>query len=323
MAYDVTPRWNGNSNGSVLEATKWLPGIEADIPLFSFWPQFLGKTWGNVEFMKDGAAKLFKVSYMSDETPTTTPLTAGEPIAVRQSTKLTQATGTLQPYGDAEVVDNFTDFVSDSDLMIASGVAQARGAFLSRNALVGAVFTATTNCFTIDNATTVTKRVADGTVELSGVSPILPYHIKRIVSSMRRMGVPTFSNGLYVCIGAPGAFDYVKDDSTVVTAASNLGLSDLHLLGEVRTYNGALLVEESGPNAVSVYDGTESRSTIFGANAVVGYDTFERDDLIQYYKDANEDFGRAGKIGWSAVAGYVRPVDAATNGRVWNIYHGV
>lgn len=319
--YTNTPRWSEGSTGSVLIPEYWIPALEPDLPLLTFWEQFLGKTWGNVEVSGEGMGDLFKASYITDVAAQTTPLTEGTAIATGNSTGLAQATGTLREYGYAERISGFANWLSNVDLMSASGLTIARNAMITRNALIGAVFNSTTNGFAVTDATTV-NTISTTDAGTTGVSQMLPLHVTKMVSVLRQKGIAPYSDGLYRCIGSPGIFDGIKGQAQVYSSAAQLGISGVYSMGEVAVYNGVLFIEEFGPHRVSTLNaaGTASKSTIFGMNAVIGYDNFYRPDLIKFYADDQNDFGRTGKLGWYACGGWVRPVDSAANGRSWNIY---
>lgn len=321
--YTNTPRWSKGSTGSVLVPELWMPELEPELPMYNFWGQFVGETWGNQNIVGPGAGEIFHVTYVTDKAAKSTPLSEGTEIQIDTSTGVGQASGTIYPYGDAEAIDNFTAWLSNSDLQKASGLALARGAMITRNAVIGAMFTGGLNRFTCDDATTCTEFNGTHAEGTDGTYPILPYHVRSMVSTLRRKGIAPFPDGFYRCIGAPGSFDSLKGSSEHYDSAAELGIPGLFTTGLVQTYNGVVFIEEFGANRVSTYNGTASSSTIFGMNAVVGGDNFLRPDLITYYPDDKNDFGRRTKIGWYALGGYVRPCDGSTNARSWRIFHGV
>lgn len=323
--YTFTPRWDRLSSGSVLIPERWVPALELELPQYTFWPQFVGQAWGGVQIIQPGGGEgaIFKLRYLQDRTPTTTALTDGSKVPVSTSTGVGLAQGTLQEYGDSESISGFANWLTDVPAQEMQGLAQARHAFQSRNSIIGNVFLATTNQFTCDDATTVTEGSSIYDAGTDGTSVLLPAHVRKIVSSLRRKGVPTFADGYYRCIGKPGNFDAIKGESQIYASAAALGIPGLYATGQVQTYNGVVFIEENGPYALTAWDGTESMSCIFGANGVVGFDNFMRPDLIRFYIDDDNDFGRKMKIGWIAYGGYVRPIDSTTAGRVWKIYHGV
>lgn len=322
--YTFTPRWDRLANGSVLTPEHWAPHIEMDLPSFSFWPQFLGNTWGPVEVTGQGRGAIFNVRYISDETPTTTPLSSGTKVPSSTSTKISTASGTIQEYGNSEDIENFTAWLSDVNVRTAVGVATARHAFHSRNSIVGNVFVATSNRYECNGTETlgsaVTGTVAAGT---NGTNKILPYHIEKIVDDLRRKGIAPFPDGYFRCIGRPGSFTGLKNDVKVYGSGADLGIPGLFHTGKLATWGGVLFIEEMGQFPVTTWYGTESSSVIFGANAVIGFDNFNRPDVIRWYPDHDNDFGRNAKIGWIAYGGYCRPVDTGPNGRVWRIFHGL
>lgn len=134
------------------------------------------------------------------------------------------------------------------------------------------------------------------------------------------MGIAPFPDGFYRWVGAPGMFDNLKAQSEVYSQASNLNIEGIYALGDIFKFGGFIFVEEFGPHAVTTYSATVGTTCVFGANAVVGGDDFARPDLIKYYADHEQDFGRKGLIGWVARAGYSRPVDGTANGRIWLVY---
>lgn len=322
--YTFTPRWNRLANGSVLTPDHWAPHIAVDLPSFSFWPQFLGSTWGPVEVTGQGKGAIFYVRYISDEAPTTTPLTQGTMIAASTSTAIATASGTIKEYGHSEDIENFTAYLSDVNVREMVGVAIARHAMNSRNSLVGSFFTATLNRYECNGTETlgsaVTGSVAAGT---NGTSKILPYHIEKIVDDFRRKGIPPFPDGYFRCVGRPGAFTGLKNDAKVYASAADLGMPNLFHTGQLSTWGGVLFLEEMGQFPTTTWNGTESSSVIFGANPVIGFDNFNRGDLVRWYPDHNNDYGREGKAGWIAYGGYCRPLDTGANGRVWRIFHGL
>lgn len=322
--YSFTPKWDRAANGSVLTPDLYFSELERDLPQYSTWTQFVAKTWGGVSISGAGNGAIFTMRYVSDMTPTTTALSAGTKIGISADTGIGSATGTIAEYGTAVGIENFAAWLSDVGIQAAAGVGLARHALQSRNSIVGNVFVATTNRYECNGTGTlgsaVTGACAAGT---DGTHVILPYHIDAIVSDLRRKGVAPYPDGYYRCVGRPGAFRSLKADSQVYSSASSLGISNLYTQGNLQTYGGVLFIEEMGQYAVTTWNGTKSSSVIFGQNAVCGFDNFMRPDLVRYYQDANEDFGRSGKIGWVAYGGYCRPVDAGNNGRVWRIFHGV
>jgi hypothetical protein len=321
--YTFTPRWNRLANGSVLVPERWVPALEQELQQYTFWPQFASQAWGGVQIISEGQGKIFNIRYIGDATPVTTALSSGTKVGVSDSTKIGNATGTLEEYGTAEAVETFTDWLSDVPAQEMAGIANARHAMQSRNSIIGNVFLNTTCEFTCDDATTVTEGSSIYDAGTDGTAVMLPYHVRTIVSSLRRKGITPFPDGYFRCIGRPGNFDGLKGQAEVYASAASLGINGLYSTGQVMTYNGVLFIEEAGQYALTAWNGTESYSCIFGANAVVGFDNFMRPDLIRYYLDDENDFGRRIKLGWLAYAGYCRPCDTTTNGRVWKIYHGV
>ena len=317
--YTSSSRFSAAGVGSVLLPEKWLPSLENDLPMLTFWNQFLDDTWGGEDVLNPGEGKIFKVSYLTDKAVATTPLTAGTKVPTTTQTGLTQTEGTLSEYGDAEGIENFADWASNSDMQSASGVQAGRQALRTRNALIGAAYIASPNYFTIEGTTAALINETSGTTS-DGTSPMLPLHVTDIVSRLRRKGVAPFDDGKFRCIGAPGMFDAIKVNSNHSSDAASLGITGIYLSGEVMIYNSVVFIEEAGPDAVCAY-GTNGTSVIFGKNALVGWDNMFRPDLIRFYGDVENDFGRASKVGWVGYFGAVRPVDASTNARSWGIYH--
>jgi len=322
--YTFTPKWDRLANGSVLTPNKYFSALEPDLPQYGFWSQFVARTWGGVQISGAGNGAIFTMRYVQDMTPTTTPLSAGTKVGISTDSGIGSATGTIQEYGTANGIENFAAWLSDVDIQGAAGASLARHAFQSRNSIIGNVFVATSNRYEINGTETVGSAVtgtcAAGT---NGINPILPYHVDYIVSDLRRKGVAPFPDGFYRCIGRPGAFRSLKASAQVYSSAAALGINNLFFQGQLMEFGGVVFIEEMGQYAVTTFNGTESSSVIFGQNAVAGLDNIMRPDLVTFYPDDQNDFGRSGKVGWVGYAGYCRPVDAGANGRVWRIFHGV
>lgn len=322
--YSFTPKWDRAANGSVLVPNKYFSAVEPDLPLYGFWSQFVARTWGGVQISGAGNGAIFTMRYVQDITPVTTALSAGTKVGISTDTGIGSATGTIAEYGTAYGIENFAAWLSDVDIQGAAGAGLARHAFQSRNSIIGNVFVATSNRFECNGTGTlgsaVTGTCAAGT---DGTHVILPYHVDQIVSTLRRKGIAPYPDGYYRCIGRPGAFASLKSAAQVYSSAASLGIDSLYHQGNLLTYGGVVFIEEMGQYAVTTWNGTASSSCIFGQNAVAGFDNIMRPDLITYYADDQNDFGRSGKVGWVGYAGYCRPVDAGANGRVWRIFHGV
>lgn len=312
----ISARFNLGSMGTLLVPTYWVPAVEMNLPTYTMWNQFVSNTYGGAEVFGQRQGQYFKVHVLGQLGLTgTSALVTGTKVAVANSNALTEVVGTLHQYGYAEQIDQFNAWLASADIQKADAVALAENAMACRDALVGATFLATTNYFTCNGTGTASKGTYTGT---TGTQQLLPTHVRQIVSDLRRMGIPTFSDGYYVCVGAPGMFDALKASSEV---AEYTPLEDVYLTGQVLTFNGVHFIEEVGANAKTTYSATSGTSIIFGANAVVGGDNFLRPDLIRYYADVEEDFGRCGKIGWTAVGGWCRPFDSSTDARAWLVYH--
>ena len=316
--YTNSSRFSSSGVGSVLIPERWVPALETDLPNLTFWNQFMGQTWGDVEIMGEGMGKIFKVSYISDTDPATTALSEGTAIATTSSTALTQGSGTIQEYGYAERIENFADWASNVSMQEAAAVSIARNAMRTLNALIGSTFLAGGNYFTLEGTLASNINETSGTTA-DGTSTLLPTHITAIVSNLRRKGIAPFDDGFYRLICAPGMVDSSKAQSQVYTQASNLNMESIFTNGDIFKFNGVIFIEEAGANRVTEY-GTNAKSVIFGKNAVVGWDNFMRPDTVRFYQDDQNDFGRTGKIGWYGLFGATRPVDASTNARSWVIY---
>ncbi|MCK4521860.1 MAG: hypothetical protein KAU20_04755 [Nanoarchaeota archaeon] len=317
MAYTNSDRFSTTGGGSVLIPEKWVPALEMDLPLLTFWNQFMAKSWGSVEIISEGEGQKFKLSYIQDTSVASTPLTAGTPIATSSSTGLAQTTGTLLEYGYSERIEGFANWLSNSDLQSASGVSTARNAVRTRNALIGAAYLASANDIQV-SGTGVADIIYNGTTSF-GTSPLLPIHVTAIVSYLRRLGIATFDDGNYRWTGKPGMFDNIKANAQVYSSASALNIENIYTTGEIIRFNGVIFIEEMGADAVTEW-GTNAKSVIFGKNAVAGYDNFLRPDTVRFYEDDQNDFGRTGKIGWYGIFGAVRPCEEATNARSWVVY---
>jgi len=316
VAWTPSSRWSAGGTGSVLQPDYWVPAIEEQLPLYYVWSQFLGQTYGGVEISGPGMGRHFKLTSVGDLTVVSTALTEGTEVPAENSTALSQVTGTLKEYGKAEVIANFADWVSSVDMQAASAISLAKNAMKSRDKLIGDTFLATTNYFACTNGSTIVKN-GSGTL---GTAPLNSTHVRKIADELRRMGVEPFEDGLYRWVGTPGMFETLKAE--VANQAAYLGRDSIYAFGQVMVFGGFSFIEEVGSATSTTYGGTGAGTTVvFGRNAVYGYDNFLRPDLITYYADAGQDFGRVGKAGWYAVAGYVRPVDGTANGRVWNVYH--
>lgn len=317
---DWTPssRWAVSGAGSLIIPDYWVPALEEALPLYSVWSQFLGQTYGDAEVAGPGLGLHFKVSVLGDLSMSgTNGLTEGTKVAAESSTGLSQVVGTLKEYGKAEVIANFSAWMSNVSMQQSAAINMAKNAAKTRDVLIGQTFVATSNYFTCNGTGTASKGTYTGT---QGTNPIAPEHVKQIASELRRLGVAPFDDGFYRWVGAPGMFDYLKGQSEVYQSAAMLGKSEIYSYGQVLVYGGFVFIEELGPNTATTYSATVGTTCVFGKDAVYGYDNFLRPDLIKYYADDDNDFGRVGKMGWYAVAGYIRPVDASTNSRCWLVY---
>ncbi len=314
MSYTNSDRFSvSGTKGALIIPTHWVSEIQAELPMYTFWQNFLAKNVGTEVVLGEGQGKTFKISYLQDTAISTTPLVAGTNIATASSTGLGQATGTLAEYGKAERIENLQAFVSNSDVYKSAGMSMFRNAMRTRNALIGASYIASTNYFTIDDATTVTYNSGDTT---DGASPILPTHIRQMVAQLRRAGIAPDIDGLYTMVYAPGMIDGVianADEYVPLASLANVGL------GVMYKYGGVKFIEESGANAVTTY-GANKKSVIFGGNALAGYDDILRGDIVKYYLDDENDFERTGKIGWKGLYGATLICDASTNARSYVIY---
>lgn len=315
MAYTNSDRWSvAGTTGSVIVPELWVPGLENDLPLYTFWNQFMAQTVSSMR----GEGKTMHLSYVKDRSANTTPLTAGTPISTTSSTGLGQTDITLGEYGFSERIENLQVFLSNSDVRSAAAIQTARGAMIDRNALIGAVYLGGNNYFTIEGTDAADVVETSGTTA-NGTSPILPVHVRTIVANLRRKGIAPFADGLYRWVAAPGMLEGVLSSAEVYNPASNLGISMPYSAGRMGVYGGVLFIEEMGKNAVTGH-GTNAKSCIFGANAVAGWDNFMRPDLVQWYPDDQNDFGRTGKIGYTALFGASLLVDGTANARSWVVY---
>lgn len=317
MAYTNSDRFSQGGGGSVLIPEKWLPALEMDLPLLTFWNQFMAETWGGVNVISKGEGDIFHLSYIQDTAVATTALTEGTPVPETSSTGLAQVSGTLAEYGYSERISGFANWLSNSDLQAASGLATARNAVRTSNALTGSVYLASANDFAITGTTAAL--IAENGTTAWGTSPILPLHVTALVSNLRRKGIAPFDDGFYRWIGAPGMFDNIKANSQVYSSAASLNKESIYTAGEIMKFNGVIFIEEQGADAVTTY-GTNGKSVLFGKNAVAGYNDFIRPDTVRYYEDDQKDFNRTGKIGWYGRFGAVRPVDGTANARSWVVY---
>ena len=318
MDWTPSSRWALSGAGSLIIPDYWVPAIEEQLPLYSIWSQFLGQTYGDVEISGQGMGLHFKLSSVGDLSMSgTLGLTEGTKVAAESSTALSQVVGTLIEYGHAEVVANFSAWMSNVNMQQASAISLAKNAMKTRDWLIGNTFLATSNYFTCNGTGTASKGTYTGT---TGTNELNPTHVRQIASELRRLGIEPFEDGLYRWVGAPGMFDYLKSQSEVYSSAAALGKDSIYAYGQVLVYGGFVFIEEVGATTATTYSATVGTTVVFGRNAVYGYDNFMRPDLLKFYADDGNDFGRVGKAGWYAVAGYVRPVDAATNGRIWRVY---
>lgn len=316
--WTASSRWALSGAGSLITPDYWVPAIEEQLPNYSIWSQFLGETYGGVEISGESMGLHFKLSSVGDLSISgTDALTEGTKVAAESSTGLSQVVGTLAEYGKAEVVANFSAWMSNVNMQQASAISLAKNAMKTRDILIGKTFMATSNYFVCDGTASASKGTYTGT---RGTNPIAPAHVKQIASELRRLGIEPFEDGLYRWVGAPGMFDNLKGQSEVYSSAAALGKDSIYSYGQVLVYGGFVFIEEVGAVTATTYSATVGTTVVFGKNAVYGYDNFMRPDLLKFYADDGNDFGRVGKAGWYAVAGYVRPVDAAANGRVWLVY---
>lgn len=315
MAYTNSDRWSvAGTTGSVIIPELWMPGLENDLPLFTFWNQFMAQTVDTVQ----GKGKTIHISYLQDRSANTTALTAGTPISTTSSSGLGQTDVTINQYGYAERIENLQDFLSNSDVRGAAAVQTARGAMIDRNALIGSVFMGGNNYFTVTGTAAADVNETSGTTA-EGTSTLLPAHVRAIKGILNRKGIAPFQDGFYRWVGAPGMFDSIKAQGEVYQSAASLGIEGLYSMGEITKFGGFLFIEEAGANAVTEY-GTNAKSCVFGANAVAGWDNFMRPDLVQWYPDDQNDFGRTGKIGYQALFGASLTVDGTANARAWTVY---
>lgn len=318
MAYTLSDRWSvDGTTGSLIIPELWLPELENDLPMFNFWNQFMVKSVDTIK----GKGKTFNVSYVQDRAANTTPLTAGTPIPRTNSTGLGQSSVTVAQYGHLEPIEELDDFLSNSDVAAVAAVQIARGAMTDRNALIGAKLMSGANYFTIEGVTAAGVVETSGTTA-NGISPILPAHVRAIKGILNRKGIAPYADGFYRWVGAPGLFDSIKASGEVYESAAQLGIKGLFAMGEVTKFGGFIFIEEAGARAVSTY-GTNAHSVIMGGNPLVGWDNFLRPDLVKYYADSEQDFGRSGKIGYIGLWGASLLVDAPTNARTWSVYSGV
>lgn len=318
MAYTLSERFSNTGAGTLLAATYWVPAIEQDFPLYTFWSQFLTETWGGAQVMGAGFGELFKVSYVDELAVATTALTAGTAIASIAGTGLTQVTGTLKEYGNAETITSFAEWVSNIDMQKASGVTLAANAFKTRDMLIGSACLGVSTAHFEVTGTDAANVTLNGTTA-NGTSAILPGHVTKIATRLRALGVPPMADGLYRWVGRPGAFDEIKSQTQVYSSAASLGLPEVYTSGDLFKFGGFLFIEEAGAQKIST-NAANGVSYILGKNPVVGYDNFMRPDLIRYYADSENDFGRSMKIGWYGVAGYKVAISGPANSRVWKVY---
>lgn len=311
MAYSLTDRFSANGNGTVLARTLWHPGIAHEFPMLTFWSQFMSDTFGGERIAGDGL--LFRVSYLNELAVASTPLTQGTPVPIGVGTGIQQVIGTLKEYGEHQMITRFAEWVSgDLDLQTKAAQVAARQALKTRDYLIGATAHAVTaSTFTI-TGTAAVKTNYGTTAE--GTQSWNMDNAEIMRAALQTMGVPPFADGLYRVVGRPGMFSNIK--SEIMSDAARLALQDVYTHGQVKMYGGFLFIEEAGINNVC----TGSTSLIFGADPIVGWDDFDREDLVVAYPDSGEDGGRAVKVLWRATAGYVVPIAGAANSRVWKVY---
>lgn len=342
--YQLTPRWGHDHGGTaafqgtILTPDKYLDVAIQELPLYAdFWTNFVSNNVNGIQVVDAGQGKYWHLPYLKDESPTVTPLTSESKIGIGKSTGVGEISGTLYEYGTAESVSGFTDYLSMHNLVNLSGAQLFRHAMMSRNAIIGSAIcdggnfnsaSGTTNV--IINATGTTQVV--GSKALTGsCTHIKPANVRALCSYLQRLGVQPYDSGLYVWVAPPGALSAIKAQTEVYQSAAQLGFSDLYTTGNLMTFGGFMFIEEPGANRQTGYGvGTDCTATDIGTsfvlakNCLYGGDNFERSDLIKYYPDNENDFGRQVKVGWYGLGGYRAPFLDGTNSRIWRVFsqHG-
>ena len=317
MSFSLTGVYDSSNSGSVLPVSVWLPKIEQKLQQSDFWGRFLEKTWGGAKVEFPSSGKVIKVQSRGSLAAASTPLTTTEDISVGSLDDLVNADVTLAEYGNSVNIASFDEFCSNVDMQADAGGLLAENVVLTKSDLVGAAYVASANNFIISDSTTtgINGTPADGD------SQLLAVHVSAIVNHLRTLGVAPMEDGFYRCVGRPGMFEGIMGESGFRTDASNLGLSGPHEAGFIGRYKGILFIDEMGANAKTVASASGTpggHSVIFGRSAVVGWDNFNRKDIM---KVASEGLGRLSRVGWYGYLGLARPVDTATTARSWSIYH--
>ncbi|MFO7957630.1 MAG: hypothetical protein R6X33_11095 [Candidatus Brocadiia bacterium] len=341
--YQLTPRWGYDEGGTamfqgtVLAPDRYLNAAIQELPLYAdFWTNFVSNSVNGIQITQAGGGKHWHLPYLKDESPTVTPLTSETKVGVGLSEGVGEISGTLHEYGTAEAVEGFADYVSAQNLVNLSGAQLFRHAMMSRNAIIGSSICCGSNfqgaeeINVIINSTGTTQVV--GSTSLTGsATHIKPANVRALYDYLSRTGVQPYDSGLYVWVGPPGAFSAIKAQTEVYQSAAQLGFSDLYTTGKLMTYGGFMFVEEPGAVRQTGFGvGTNVKASDIGSsfvlakNCLYGGDNFERSDLIKYYPDDQNDFGRRIKVGWYGLGGYKAPFLAGTNSRIWRVFsqHG-
>jgi len=321
--YELSDRFSTAGNGTVLLPELYLPVVENEIPLFAnFWAGYTAQNIQGFEIFGPGQGMYWHMALVEDVTPTSTALSSGTAITTTDGTNLSQISGTISEYGGGEYIEQFQNWLSNVDTQAVSGAQWFRHAMLSRNKIIGDTYMGCTQYFFKDDNGDFNYNIGSG-----GSSTYLaPADVRAARSKLLRLGIPTFDDGLYRWVGPPGAFDGLKAQSEVYSSAASLGLGDLYTSGEVMKFGGFAFVEEVGPNTSTSYATNSTAGTalgesvIIGKNAVAGGDSFDSSELVRYYPDTGDDFGRRGKVGWLAYAGYKIVADGTANARAIKVY---
>jgi len=342
--YQLTPRWGHDEGGTasfqgtVLTPDRYLDTAIQELPLYAdFWTNFVANNVNGIQVVQAGNGIHWHLPYLKDESPTVTPLSSEQKIGVGLSTGVGEISGTLYEYGTAESVSGFTDWASAHNLIDMSGAQLFRHAMMSRNAIIGSAicdggnFNSSTGTTNILINSTGTTQVVGSKLITGSMTHVKPANARAIYDYLQRLGIPTMPNGLYVWVGPPGFDAAIRAQSEVYQSAANLGFADLYTTGALKTFGGFMFVPEIGATRQTGYGaGTDANaadigtSFILGLNPIFGGDTFEAQDLIRYYLDNENDFGRQAKVGWHGYAGFKPPFLAGTNSRIWRVFsqHG-
>jgi N4-gp56 family major capsid protein len=230
-------------------------------------------------------------------------LTEGTPVsATPQAATMGQVTVTIREYagphdGAAVAPIGITDFLkrrATHNLVEYVGTLLRR----DRNKLVDHVIS---DLLLATTHVTTPGDVAEGS--LVAGSKLTEDELSEMLRKLQERNIPTFSNGLYMCVMSPKHFEDLRADTKFRESVRYLGTEGALVSGHVANHGGFMMVISSNIPTAGVGAGgavTGYRGVAFGPQAIgwgIGMDAEAR-------RSKDDDYGREDRVLWIAHEGW-------------------